>query len=82
MKQGGTMWLRGAAVLAAAFAPWFDFLAGFAYVASGVGLWLAGAIAVATLAVFAAFAWHVSAGSACKKIAPRGVSLSAIRPAG
>jgi hypothetical protein len=52
------------------FVLWFNFLAGFAYVAAGVGLWfqkgwatgLAIAIALATAAVFAAFLWHISTG--------------------
>ncbi len=51
---------------------WFNFLAGFAYVAAGLGLWrgagwargLSLAIAVATAAVFAAFLWHVAQGGA------------------
>ncbi len=52
-----------------AFVLWFNFLAGFAYVVAGVGLWLwqrwsvwlSFAIAVATLFIFAAFGlqiWH------------------------
>lgn len=48
----------------------FNFLAGFAYVTAGAGLWtgarwappLSLAILLATLAVFAAFGWHVLAG--------------------
>lgn len=48
----------------------FNFLAGFAYVAAGVGLWrgdrwaapLSIAILAATLIVFAAFAWQVMSG--------------------
>ena len=52
------------------FVLWFNFLAGFAYVAAGVGLWrgtpwapaLSLIIALATAAVFAAFLWHVQAG--------------------
>jgi hypothetical protein len=51
---------------------WFNFAAGFAYVAAGVGLWrgarwapgLSLAIAFATAAVFAAFLWHVAQGGA------------------
>jgi hypothetical protein len=51
---------------------WFNFIAGFAYVLAGLGLWrgvpwastLAVAIAVATAAVFAAFLWHVWRGGA------------------
>lgn len=54
------------------FVLWFNFCAGFAYVAAGVGLWrgagwargLALVIAVATAAVFAAFLWHVAQGGA------------------
>jgi uncharacterized membrane protein (DUF2068 family) len=49
---------------------WFNFLAGFAYVAAGVGLWrerrwaawLALVVAAATALVFAAFGAHVLAG--------------------
>lgn len=48
----------------------FNFLAGFAYVLAGVGLWqgrhwgpgLSLAILAATLIVFAAFGWHVLSG--------------------
>ena len=54
------------------FVLWFNFLAGFAYVAAGAGLWLrrrwsaqlALAIAAATVLVFAAFGVHVAAGGA------------------
>ena len=54
------------------FVLWFNFLAGFAYVAAGIGLWsqtgwatgIAIIIATATAAVFAAFLWRVSAGAA------------------
>jgi hypothetical protein len=50
----------------------FNFLAGFAYVVAGLGLWyrtgwatgLAIAIALATAAVFAAFLWQVWSGTA------------------
>ncbi len=52
------------------FVLWFNFAAGFAYVAAGIGLglrqrWavaLAFAIAAATLVVFAAFGVHVASG--------------------
>ncbi|OGA31508.1 MAG: hypothetical protein A3F75_05905 [Betaproteobacteria bacterium RIFCSPLOWO2_12_FULL_64_23] len=52
------------------FVLWFNFLAGFAYVVAGIGLWLrrrwsaqlALAIAAATVLVFAAFGIHVAAG--------------------
>lgn len=54
------------------FVVWFNFLAGFAYVAAGLALlararWavhLAFAIAVGTLAVFLAFGVHVATGGA------------------
>jgi hypothetical protein len=54
------------------FVLWFNFLAGFAYVAAGIGLWsqtdwatgIAIIIATATAAVFAAFLWRVSSGAA------------------
>lgn len=52
------------------FVLWFNYIAGFAYVAAGIGLWrssgwaawLAGAIALATAAVFLGFLWHVAQG--------------------
>jgi hypothetical protein len=54
------------------FVLWFNFFAGFAYVAAGAGLWqrrswsvrLALAIAAGTLLVFAAFGIHVAGGGA------------------
>lgn len=54
------------------FVLWFNFLAGFAYVLAGIGLWrgagwapmLSLGIAVTTTAVFAAFLWHVGFGGA------------------
>lgn len=54
------------------FVLWFNFLAGFVYVVAGVGLWLrrawavrlAFAIAIATLAVYAAFGIYVLSGNA------------------
>ena len=54
------------------FVLWFNFLAGFAYVVAGVGLWmrrrwsaqLALAIGAATVLVFGAFGMHVAAGGA------------------
>lgn len=56
------------------FVLWFNFLAGFAYVAAGAGLWrragwapaLSAAIAVVTAAVAAAFVWHVWNGGAAE----------------
>lgn len=52
------------------FVLWFNYIAGFAYIAAGIGLWrgsgwaawLAGAIALATAAVFLGFLWHVAQG--------------------
>jgi hypothetical protein len=60
---------------AGAYVPlvlWFNFVAGFAYVAAGIGLWqgrswaapLAVAVAAATALVFAAFGLHVLLGGA------------------
>jgi hypothetical protein len=54
------------------FVLWFNFLAGFAYVAAGLGLWrgerwgviLATALALGTAGVAAAFAAHVLGGGA------------------
>ena len=54
------------------FVLWFNFVAGFAYVAAGVGLWrgarwaalLALGIAVATVTFFIAFLWHAGSGGA------------------
>src|SRR6202142_4123692 len=54
------------------FVLWFNFLAGFAYMVAGAGLWmrrrwsvrLALAIAAATVLVFCAFGIHVAAGGA------------------
>ena len=56
------------------FVVWFNFLAGFAYLAAGAGLWfgrrwavwLAVALAVATLATFVAFGIQVAGGAAAR----------------
>lgn len=77
IKEGGTVLFGGDAARAAAgnyvpFVLWFNFLAGFAYVTAGAGLWrrcrwavrLAVVIAVATGVVFAAFGVHVYTGGA------------------
>lgn len=63
---------RSAVGDAVPFVLWFNTVAGFAYVAAGLGLlarqrwaaWLSAAIAIATLAVFAAFGLHVAGGGA------------------
>ena len=77
IASGGNALFGGAAARQAAgaylpFVLWFNFLAGFAYVAASAGLWqrrrwaaiLALAIAGATLLVFAAFGVHVGNGGA------------------
>ena len=77
IREGGAvLFVDGPARLAAGqyvpFVLWFNFLAGFFYVAAGLGLWktnkwaarLAFAIATATLLIFAAFGWHVLSGGA------------------
>lgn len=54
------------------FVVWFNFLAGFAYVAAGIGLWLrrrwaaplALVLALLTALVFAAFGAHILGGGA------------------
>lgn len=73
IKAGGTVLFGGEADRAAAgnyvpFVLWFNFLAGFVYVVAGFGIglqrrwggYLALALAVTTLAVFALFAVHIA----------------------
>ncbi len=67
VKAGGSVLFSEAARLAAGnyvpFVVWFNFLAGFAYIAAGIGIWksaswagmLSTIIAVLTLMVFIAF---------------------------
>ena len=75
--SGGQALFGGPAAQAAAgnavpFVLWFNFLSGFAYVLAGIGIalrkpWggtLATALAVAIIAVFALFGWHVLRGGA------------------
>ena len=77
LKEGGTVLFGNDATRSAAgaYVPWvlwFNFLAGFAYVAAGVALWrrlgwaawLALGIGLATALVFAAFGLHVLTGGA------------------
>lgn len=77
IKEGGTVLFGDEATRIAAgnyvpFVLWFNFLAGFAYVIAGAGLWtrqrwaawLAICIAAATALTFAAFGAHVYAGGA------------------
>lgn len=73
--SGGRVLFGDGAAQAGAYVPfvvWFNFLAGFAYVVAGAGIWqqqrwsafLALGIAVATLGMFAAFALHIALGGA------------------
>jgi uncharacterized membrane protein (DUF2068 family) len=75
IREGGTILFGDEAARAAAgnyvaFVLWFNFVAGFAYVVAGAGLWLrhpwavwlAVAIAAATAFTFAAFGVHVYTG--------------------
>jgi hypothetical protein len=77
LKEGGAVLFGSGEARAAAgnyvpFVLWFNFLAGFAYVTAGVGVWLgrrwaallALFVAAATALVFAAFGAHVLAGGA------------------
>lgn len=75
---------RAAVGNAVDFVLWFNFLAGFAYVAAGLGLWLgqpwarhlATALALATALVALAFGAHVLGGGAYE---PRTVGALALR---
>lgn len=77
IKEGGMVVFGNEAARVAAgnyvpFVVWFNFLAGFAYVTAGIGLWLqqrwafflAAGIAVATALTFAALGMHIYAGEA------------------
>lgn len=77
IKEGGAVLFGDGAARTAAgnyvpFVLWFNFLAGFAYVIAGAGLWLrrrwavwlALVLAGATAAVFAAFGVHIYSGGA------------------
>ena len=80
IKEGGMTLIGNEAAVSAAgnyvpFVLWFNFVAGFAYVVAGAGLWLqqrwavwlAVAIAAATALVFAAFGVHVAIGGLYEK---------------
>lgn len=77
---------RQAAGAYVAFVLWFNFVAGFAYVVAGGGLWLRRrwsvplgvAIALATVAVFAAFGAHVLAGGAYEARTVAAMTLRAL----
>ena len=89
IKEGGSvLFVDGEARQAAGnYVPlvlWFNFLAGFAYVSAGAGLWsrqpwavwLAAIIAVATALVFAALGVHIYSGEAYE---PRTVVAMIVR---
>ena len=91
LKEGGTVLFGGEAARTAAgayvpFVLWFNFLAGFAYVAAGLALWrrlgwaawLALCIGLASALVFAAFGIHVLTGGAFEV---RTVAAMALRTA-
>jgi hypothetical protein len=75
IASGGNVLFGGGAAAAGNYVPfivWFNFLAGFFYVAAGVGLWLraawaaglAIALAVANAGAFAALGLHIGGGGA------------------
>jgi len=75
IASGGNVLFGGGAPGAGNYVPfivWFNFLAGFLYVAAGLGLWLRSAwapwlalgLAVATAGAFAALGLHIGAGGA------------------
>ncbi len=85
--SGGRVLFGDGAAAAGRFVPfvvWFNFLAGFFYVAAGAGLWrrrvwaarLAAGLALATLAAFAAFGVHIATGGAFE---PRTVGAMTLR---
>ena len=95
LKEGGAvLFVDGAARFAAGhyvpFVLWFNFLAGFAYVVAGAGLWmrrrwaawLAIAIAFATALVFLAFGVHVYLGGAWEQRTPIAMTLRTLVWAG
>ncbi len=89
LKSGGeVLFIDGAGRAAAGnyvpFVLWSNFTLGFLYIVAGIGLWmqkrwaawLAVFIALATLAVFAAFGWHISSGGLYE---PRTMKAMALR---
>jgi hypothetical protein len=75
VASGGNVLFGSGAQSAGHYVPfivWFNFLAGFAYVAAGAGLWrgrpwaaaLAVSLAGATAVAFAALGWHIGQGGA------------------
>jgi hypothetical protein len=95
LQEGGAvLFVDGAARQAAGhyvpFVLWFNFLAGFAYIVAGVGLWmrrrwamwLAVAIAVASALVFLAFGVHVVLGGAWERRTAAAMTLRTLVWAG
>lgn len=95
LREGGaTLFIDGPARAAAGnyvpFVLWFNFLAGFAYVIAGAGLWLrqrwaawlALTIALATALVFLAFGVHVYFGGAYEQRTVIAMSLRTLVWAG
>ena len=75
VASGGSVLFGSGAAAAGAYVPfvvWFNFLAGFFYIAAGIALWrgrrwafwLAVALAGLTAAAFAALGWHIAANGA------------------
>lgn len=88
IKEGGAVLFgdeaaRGAAGNYVPFVLWFNFASGFAYIIAGIGLWLqqrwavwlAIAITVAIVLVFAAFGVHVYSGGAYEQRTAIAMSL-------
>ena len=91
LKSGGMVLFvdgpdRAAAGNYVPFVLWFNFIAGFFYIAAGIGLWkqmrwagiLSLGIALATLSVFLAFGYHISQGGAYE---PRTMGAMILRSA-
>ncbi|GIK36833.1 MAG: hypothetical protein BroJett011_06660 [Chloroflexota bacterium] len=90
LRSGGAVLFEAEARQAAGnyvpFVVWFNFLAGFAYVAAGVGLWLqqrwavwlSGLIAGATLVTFAAFGVYLLSGGGYEVRTVAAMSLRAV----
>ncbi len=91
IKEGGTVLFGGEAARMTAgdyvpFVLWFNFIAGFAYVVAGIGLWLqrrwavglAIAIATATVLTFVAFGVHVYSGGAYEQRTVAAMSLRSL----
>lgn len=91
IKEGGMVVFGNDAARAAAgnyvpFVVWFNFVAGFAYVTAGVGLWLqqrwalwlAATIAVATALTFAALGLHIYSGEAYEQRTVFAMSLRTV----